>query len=34
MSDTLTAARLRVGYTPKTFRMVHPDGKTVPAPDH
>ena len=34
MSDTLTADRLRVGYPPKTFRMVYPDGKTVTAPDH
>lgn len=34
MSDTLTADRLRVGYTPETFRTVHPDGKTVTAPDH
>lgn len=34
MSDTLTADRLRVGYTPETFRMVHPDGETVTDPDH
>lgn len=34
MSDTLTADRLRVGYIPKAFRMVHPDGKTVTDPDH
>lgn len=34
MSDTLTADRLRVGYTPETFRMVYPDGETVTAPDH